>query len=159
MAIVRAHPELFEVGNHTRNHCNLVAGGGGAACPATRPDDAFVTQELVDAAAAITAAAGQSPAPYWRPPYGAQDLRLRTVAAAAGYPTTVMWTLDTIDWRTVADGGPTALDIAKKLRGLPAGGIALMHLGGWNTLDGLPYGLAGLRSRSLSATSISGLLD
>lgn len=159
MAIVRATPQLFEVGNHTQHHCNLVAGGGGAACPSTRPSDAFVTKELADAAAAIRAATGQSPAPYWRPPYGAQDLALRKVAAAAGYTKTVMWALDTIDWRPVADGGPTALDIAKKLRGLAPGGIVLMHLGGWNTLDGLPYGIAGLRARSLAPTSLSGLLD
>jgi hypothetical protein len=64
MAVVRAHPELFEVGDHTQDHCNLRDGGGGAACPAARPDDAFVTKELVDAAAAIRAATGQSPAPY-----------------------------------------------------------------------------------------------
>jgi peptidoglycan/xylan/chitin deacetylase (PgdA/CDA1 family) len=159
MAIVRAHPELFEVGNHTVHHCNLRDGGGGAACPATRPDDAFVTKELVDAAAAIRAATGQSPAPYWRPPYGAQDAALRTVAAAAGYTKTVMWALDTIDWRAVSDGGPTALDIATKIRGVAAGGIVLDHLGGWNTLDGLPYAIAGLRARGLTPTSISGLLD
>jgi peptidoglycan/xylan/chitin deacetylase (PgdA/CDA1 family) len=81
------------------------------------------------------------------------------VAAAAGYTTTVMWALDTIDWRAVADGGPTALDIATKIRDVPAGGIVLDHLGGWNTLDGLPYAIAGLRARALTPTSISGLLD
>ena len=30
MAIIRAHPELFEIGNHTMHHCNLVSGGGGS---------------------------------------------------------------------------------------------------------------------------------
>ena len=38
LAEVRAHPELFEVGNHTQHHCNLRDGGGGAACPATAPE-------------------------------------------------------------------------------------------------------------------------
>ena len=159
MAVVRAHPELFEVGNHTQHHCNLRDGGGGAACPTTRPEGAFVTQELAAGAAAIRAATGQSPAPYWRPPYGAQDAALRALAAKAGYTKTVMWAADTIDWRAVADGGPTALDIANKIRGVAAGGIVLSHLGGWNTLDGLPYGIAGLRARSLVPTSLSGLLD
>ncbi|MEO7332302.1 MAG: LysM peptidoglycan-binding domain-containing protein, partial [Gemmatimonadales bacterium] len=28
MAVIRAHPELFEIGNHTMHHCNLVSGGG-----------------------------------------------------------------------------------------------------------------------------------
>jgi peptidoglycan/xylan/chitin deacetylase (PgdA/CDA1 family) len=159
LAIVRAHPELFEVGNHTMNHCNLRDGGTGTACPATRPTATFVRKELTDAAAVIRSLTGQSPAPYWRPPYGAQDAALRQVAAAAGYPLTVMWAADTIDWRPVSSGGPAALDIAAKIRGVATGGIVLMHLGGWNTLDGLPYGIAGLRERSLAATSISGLLD
>ena len=35
MAIVRAHPELFEIGNHTMHHCDLVRGGGGS--PTTAP--------------------------------------------------------------------------------------------------------------------------
>ena len=26
-----AHPELFEIGNHTMHHCDLVHGGGGLA--------------------------------------------------------------------------------------------------------------------------------
>jgi peptidoglycan/xylan/chitin deacetylase (PgdA/CDA1 family) len=159
MAIVRAHPELFEVGNHTMHHCNLRDGGGGAACPGTRPGSAFVRAELADAAAAIRASTGQSPAPYWRPPYGASDSTLRAVAASAGYPVTVMWAVDTIDWRRIADGGPTALDIARQIRAAPPGGIVLLHLGGWHTLDALPYAYAVLRADRRVATSVSGLLE
>lgn len=159
MAIVKAHPELFEVGNHTQHHCNLRDGGGGAACPATRPSASFVGQELAEAAAAIEAATGQSPVPYWRPPYGASDTQLRTVAASAGYPKAVMWAKDTIDWRAVDDGGPTALDIARTIEATPDGGVVLMHLGGWNTLDALPFAFATLRADGRTATTISGLLD
>jgi peptidoglycan/xylan/chitin deacetylase (PgdA/CDA1 family) len=159
MAIVRAHPELFEVGNHTMHHCNLRDGGGGAACPATRPSTAFVARELADAATAIRAATGQETAPYWRPPYGAVDGALRRVAADAGYPTTVMWATDTIDWRKVRDGGPTALDIARAIRTTPTGGVVLMHLGGWHTLDALPYAFDRLRADDRVPTSVSDLLD
>ncbi len=159
MAIVRAHPELFEVGNHTMHHCNLRDGGGGAACPATRPTASFVARELADAAAAIRAATGQPAAPYWRPPYGAVDGALRRAAADAGYPTTVMWAADTIDWRKVRDGGPTALDIARTIRATPAGGVVLMHLGGWHTLDALPYAFNRLRADGRTPTSVSDLLD
>ena len=26
MAVIKAHPELFEIGNHTMHHCDLVRG-------------------------------------------------------------------------------------------------------------------------------------
>ena len=37
LRLIAAHPELFELGNHTDHHCNLRDGGGGSACPADRP--------------------------------------------------------------------------------------------------------------------------
>jgi hypothetical protein len=43
----------------------------------------------------------------------------------------------------VSDGGPTAADMAAKLRANAQGGsIVLMHLGGYNTLAALPGILA-----------------
>jgi peptidoglycan/xylan/chitin deacetylase (PgdA/CDA1 family) len=158
LAEVAAHPELFEVGNHTVHHCNLRDGGEEAACPATRPDDAFVVGELEGADAIISPLAGRHTMPYWRPPYGAVDRALREVAAGAGYPVTVMWSIDTIDWRRVADGGPTAAESAAKVvAGRTAGAVVLMHLGGWRTLDALPAMIAGLRSAGYTPTSVSAL--
>lgn len=37
MKRIAAHPEIFEVGNHTMNHCNLVDGGEGANARSSRP--------------------------------------------------------------------------------------------------------------------------
>jgi peptidoglycan/xylan/chitin deacetylase (PgdA/CDA1 family) len=158
MAEIKAHPELFELGNHTVHHCNLRGGGGGAACPATRPSPAFVTAELQDADAIITGLAGRHTTPYWRPPYGAVDSTLVGVAAAAGYPYTIMWSTDTIDWRTVANGGPTAAQIAAKvIANRKAGAIVLMHLGGYHTRQALPAMIHGLRGADYTPTSISAL--
>jgi peptidoglycan/xylan/chitin deacetylase (PgdA/CDA1 family) len=160
LAVVRAHPELFEVGNHTQHHCNLRDGGGGASCPTSPPSAAFIRGELTSAEPVITAVAGQDPTPYWRPPYGAYDARVLTAAADAGYTRTFMWSIDTIDWRPERQGGPTAYDIALKIRTNAASGtIVLSHLGGYNTLDALPYALAGLRANGLQPTSLSDLLD
>jgi hypothetical protein len=39
-----------------------------------------------------------------------------------------------------------------------SGSIVLMHLGGYNTLDALPYTILGLRAASLRPTSLTGLL-
>lgn len=158
MAEINAHPELFELGNHTQHHCNLRDGGGGAACPTTRPTDAFVVKELADAEAVFAALVGRTSTPYWRPPYGAVDSRLVKVAGSAGYPLAVMWSTDTIDWRPVADGGPTAWQIAKKvIDGRTPGGIVLMHLGGWNTRDALPAMVDGLLRTGYRPTTVSGL--
>ena len=155
---IAAHPELFELGNHTVHHCNLRDGGGGAACPASRPSAALVADELQDADATITGLGGPTTVPYWRPPYGAVDRALRLDAAAAGYPVTVMWSTDTIDWRKVADGGPTAAQSAAKvIARRRAGAVVLMHLGGWTTRNALPAMVTGLRDLGYSPTTVSAL--
>ena len=115
MALIAAHPELFEIGNHTQNHCNLRDGGGGAACPADPPTDAQIQAELLDADALFSSLAAKTGVPYWRPPYGAHDARVRAAAAAIDYTKTIMWDIDTIDWRPTADGGPTAGSMITKV--------------------------------------------
>jgi len=82
LAIIRAHPELFEIGNHTMDHCDLVRGGGGS--PSTGPctgsfDADRIRQEMTDAEAILRAGTGQSPQPYWRPPYGSRTRSPLTV--------------------------------------------------------------------------------
>ena len=160
LALIRAHPELFEVANHTIHHCNLRDGGDGPNCPASRPSSAFVAAEHNGANAIIAPLAGSSTVPYWRPPYGATDAGVANSAAAAGYSKTLMWDIDTIDWRPVADGGPTAAQISTKVvNGARSGSVVLMHLGGWNTLSALPSMVSGLRGRGFVTTSVSDILD
>jgi peptidoglycan/xylan/chitin deacetylase (PgdA/CDA1 family) len=160
LAMVKAYPQVFEVGNHTMYHCNLVRGGEGPYCPTARPSLARLRQELTDAAAIIQAGTGQAPIPYWRPPYGAYDAAVLDGAASVGYTTTVMWDVDTIDWRHVDDGGPTAAQIAGKVvDSTRTGSVVLMHLGGWNTRNALPWMLQQLRGeRDLVPTSLSDVL-
>ena len=159
LALVAAHPELFELGNHTVHHCNLRDGGGGSnVCPAARPSDAFATQELEGAQTIVGGIASITAKPYFRPPYGAVDGHLVNAAAAAGYPWTVMWSIDTIDWRPLSDGGPTAADSIAKVRdNVTPGGIVLMHLGGYTTRDALPGMVAALRAKGYAPTSVTGL--
>jgi peptidoglycan/xylan/chitin deacetylase (PgdA/CDA1 family) len=157
LAEVAAHPELFELGNHTQHHCNLASGGGGASCPAA-PTAAFVQSELRDADAVVARISGLHTTPWWRPPYGAVNASVKQAAAAAGWTYTVMWAIDTIDWRPRTDGGPTAADIAAKVLGnRAAGAVVLMHLGGYQTRRALPATIKGLRAVGYAPTSLSAL--
>ena len=163
LAIIEAHPELFELGNHTMHHCNLRDGGGGsptgAYCTSSRPSAAFIQKELKDAEAIIEAATGRQANPYWRAPYGAYDAAVLSAAAAAGYTKHFRWDIDTIDWRPVSDGGPTARSMALKVvNNAKSGSVVLMHLGGYETLDALPAMVDGLRSRGFVTTTLSDML-
>ncbi len=159
MALIRDHPFLFEVGNHTTNHCNLRDGGGPADCPTSPPTTSRIQTELTTAQATIRDATGFEARPDWRPPYGAHDSRVRAAAAAVGYTKTVMWDVDTIDWRPVKDGGPTAASMtAKVVANARTGSIVLMHLGGWNTFDALPSMVARLRAGGLQPTTVTDLV-
>jgi peptidoglycan/xylan/chitin deacetylase (PgdA/CDA1 family) len=161
LAMALAYPQVFEVGNHTMNHCNLVTGENGPACPQHPLSARQIRRELREAADIIVAATGHSPKPYWRPPFGAYNGFVLDAAASAGYTTTAMWGVDTIDWMPVSDGGPTAPQIvAKVVESAVNGSVVLMHLGGYNTRDALPMTIHRLRAdRDLLPTSLSDLLD
>lgn len=162
LAIIRAHPELFEIGNHTMYHCDLVRGGGGS--PSTQPctgtfDAARIRTEMTDAEAILRAGTGQNPQPYWRPPYGSYSDAVLDAVASVGYTKAFLWDIDTIDWKPIADGGPTAEQIASKVIGNAVNGSnVLFHLGGYETLDALRLIVPGLRDRGFTLTSLSDLL-
>jgi peptidoglycan/xylan/chitin deacetylase (PgdA/CDA1 family) len=85
---------------------------------------------------------------------------VRDAAASVGYTKTFMWDVDTIDWKPIADGGPTAQQIATKVVGNAGdGSIVLMHLGGYETLDALEIMIPALRDRGFLLTSLSDLLN
>lgn len=156
MAALRAHPELFEIGNHTVHHCDLANGGGGAQCPSTPPTTSFIVSELTGAETILRGAFGQSTKPYWRPPYGAQNAYVRAAAASAGYTKTVMWDIDTIDW----DPATSATQIVNRVvPNATSGSIVLLHLGGYATLESLPAVVSQLRAKGFTITTLSDMLD
>lgn len=165
MAIIKAHPELFEIGNHTMHHCDLVRGGGGSPTTAPcatggAPSADFVRRQLTDAEAILRELTGQNPQPYWRPPYGSVNSAVLTAAASAGYTKTFMWDIDTIDWKPIGEGGPTAQQIATKVTTRAVNGSnVLFHLGGYETLASLRILVPALRDRGFTLTSLSDMLN
>lgn len=164
MAIIRAEPQLFEVANHTMHHCDLRSGGGGSPssrpCPTTKPTTTFIQSEMSKASDIIRPLANQRLTPYWRPPYGAYDTGVLNAVAGVGYTKTLMWDVDTIDWKPQSEGGPTAVQISTKVvRNAVNGSNVLMHLGGWNTAAALPAMISGLRDRGFKLTTVSDILN
>jgi peptidoglycan/xylan/chitin deacetylase (PgdA/CDA1 family) len=144
ISIINARPDLFDLGNHSYGHPDMTTLSAGQ-----------VADELRRAETAIAAHADQSPRPLFRPPYGAWDNEVLAGAGAAGYRWTMMWDVDTIDWKPISDGGPTAVQIVEKVVGGAQGGsIVLMHLGGYETLDALPGIVAGLRGRGYTFVTL-----
>ena len=168
LGIVRDHPELFEVGNHTMHHCDLVAGGGGsptaAPCKASQtgspPTADFIRNELTTTGAIIKQYSGEDPRPYWRPPYGSVNSAVAKAAASAGYTKTLLWSIDTIDWKPISDGGPTGQQIASRvMAGASDGWIVLDHIGGYETYKALQIMVPGLRKAGFTLTTVSDLLN
>ena len=84
---------------------------------------------------------------------------VRTAAGAGGWLYTVMWDVDSLDWKPESDGGPTTDDLtARVLARVQGGSIVLMHLGGYHTLEALPDIVAGLADRGLEPVTLPRLL-
>ncbi len=145
---IAANPKLFALGNHSWDHPDF-----------RELTAAEIADQLARTEAALEPLVGRSTKPFFRPPYGSHDQAVRDAVGAAGYPYTVLWDVDTIDWRPTSDGGPTADDIVAKVAARARGGsIVLMHLGGWNTLEALPGIVDGLRARGLEPVTLPELL-
>jgi len=139
MGMAKAHPDLFDIGNHSWDHPDF-----------TTLSAAQMKTELTSTETAVAPLAGQTTRPWFRPPYGAWNAAVRAGVGAAGWDYLVMWDIDTIDWKATADGGPTADDIVTRVLSKAQGGsIVLMHLGGYHTLEALPGILAGLQAKGL----------
>lgn len=110
----RISQEGHEIGNHTMHHLDLV----------TLPD-AQVCSELTQADQVLSHLTRTSTRPFFRPPYGSRDTRVRQLAAELGYRT-IYWTVDTLDWQTTATSQSISSIVMNHLGN---GIIVLMHAG------------------------------
>jgi peptidoglycan/xylan/chitin deacetylase (PgdA/CDA1 family) len=149
LGIIEGHPELFEVGNHSYTHPDFRT-----LTPQLMADELRRTED------AIAKHSKLDSRPLFRPPLGGVDDEVVSVVAEAGYDRTIMWDIDTIDWRPESESGPTAADMVSKVVSRAAGGsIVLMHLGGFNTLDALPAMVSQLRAKGFELVKVSAMLE
>lgn len=150
LGIVADHPGQFTLGNHSYTHRDF------RTLTATR-----IADELRRTEAALARSGDQDPRPFFRPPSGGYDADVLGAVGAAGYRTTVMWDIDTIDWRPIANEppGPTADQmVAKVVDRAQNGSIVLMHLGGYETLAALPRIVDGLRAAGYDLVTLDEML-
>jgi peptidoglycan/xylan/chitin deacetylase (PgdA/CDA1 family) len=94
------------------------------------------------------------------PPYGGCDADVLVSLSGSGYRYTVLWEVDTIDWRPIVNdpAGPTADQIVAKVLGsAQSGSIVLMHLGGYETYAALPRIVAGLQALDFGLVTLDGM--
>jgi peptidoglycan/xylan/chitin deacetylase (PgdA/CDA1 family) len=150
LGIVDDHPDLFGLGNHSYTHRDF------RTLTAVE-----IADELRRTEAAIAPWCSQDLHPLFRPPSGGYNAAVLAAVGAAGYPVTVTWDVDTIDWRPVVNDppGPTADDIvAKVLANARGGSIVLNHLGGYNAYAALPSVVTGLLAAGYDLVTLDELL-
>lgn len=136
--IERASEAGHEIGNHSWSHANL-----------RRADAGTAAKELARTAEAVEAATGTRPGTM-RPPFGDATT---SAAAKAGLPQ-VLWSLDTLDWKT----RNTAAVVQRVLAEAEPGGIVLLHDVHATTRAALPQIVDGLLTKGYALVTVSELL-
>lgn len=153
----KAHASFFPLGlwvdrrlaRRTVADGNAIGSHGWTHTAMTRQSYAGVRNEWLRSEAPWWTAAGVSPVPYCRPPYG--DYNRTTVAASgsAGFARVVLWDVDPQDWREPGSGAIAS----RVLSHVHSGAIVCMHLRP-QTAAALPAILRGLRARGYKAVSL-----
>lgn len=166
---LKTHPDLgreivkrgHTMGNHSKTHPDMTE--------KAKISEAKIREEMRESTRIIQEVCGVRPY-LFRPPYGAYDTRLLDILGEEGYPYTIMWSVDTIDWdagnmRSVG-GKQTLIDedfiVNRALNNASNNGIILMHIGGDTaghlTVPALPRIIEGLRDQGYSFTTVDKML-
>ncbi len=135
-----------EIGNHSYTH----------------PDFRKLTKtqmknELQRTESIIKNVTGIYPKKLFRAPYGAYNNHVLEGVGKAGYPYTIQWSIDTIDWR-----GDSATAIYNRvIKNAKPGAIVLMHTGkgATGTLEALPKMIKELKRQGYGFVTVSKLLN
>jgi peptidoglycan-N-acetylglucosamine deacetylase len=147
-AHVAAHPRLARrtvrwgnaIGSHTPDHALLTSLPASATERRLRQDISIWWR-----------VARRTPAPYFRPPYGAYDRATLSAAGTTAHSRVVLWDVDTQDWKLPGPGA-----IAARAGRARAGSIVLMHAID-QTAAAIPSVLRDLDNRGLQPVTLPAL--
>ncbi len=131
------------VGNHTRSHKNLKLESSRVVTKQIRENEALHERIL-----------GRPMLKVLRPPFGAHDRRVRRLAGQLGYKHTVLWNVDTFDWKASS----TVASIVSRATGARPGSIILMHCGPRATTKALPAIIRHYQARGIELVGLGRLL-
>ena len=133
--------------NHTWDHRSFTGFSTGQT-PLSVAERAGELGRTADLVLSLT---GEELKPYFRPPYGDYDASVLADVTAAGYPLTILWTIDTLGWQGLA-----ADQIVQRTLSLAApGAIVLLHVGeGSQDAAALPTMIDALRARGYAFATV-----
>jgi len=149
---VRNNPELVQrmvaEGHELANHSNTHR-------PFTELTDEEIGEELGAVEEVVMELTGRSTKPYFRPPYGNRDDRVRRVVQENGY-LTIYWTYFVWDW---IDDEPAESVLEYAVEGACNGAIVVLHLGSWQIEQVLPQIIEELQALGYRLVTLSELLS
>lgn len=153
---VKDHPDLaigivtggHSLENHSLNHGHMVT-----------MTDEEVRNEISQTTRIIKDITDYQPG-LFRPPYGEYDERILRILKEEGYPYTILWTVDSHDWAEELNGVKITKDyvVNRVLNNASDGGIILMHVGGYETVNALPEIIDGLRAKGYELVKVEDML-
>ena len=153
---VREHPDLaieivsrgHALENHslTHGHMNTMT-------------DIEVKNEISQTTDIIKETTGYEPY-LFRPPFGEYDERILRILKSEGYNYTILWKLDSHDWAQELNGVKITKDylVNRVLDNASNGGIILMHVGGYETINALQEIITGLKSKGYELVKVNDML-
>ena len=136
--------EGHDIGNHSYSHPDAV-----------KTTTSAFKKDIIKAEEAIKSVTGRTPQPYFRFPFGSYNTAALKTAGEAGYPYSIQWSLDTIDWQQPA----TEVIISRIKTGASNGDIILMHIGGINTPAAVDNVIPWLKAQGYQLVPLSDLLE
>lgn len=138
----RIKAEGHEIASHSYSHPDF-----------TTISEEAMREELDKTSAIIKATIGVDPRPFFRAPYGSWDERVGRLLNAEGYPYTIHWDVDTLDWQF-----PGVEKEVERILKAQGGSIVLMHMNVADTAVASDQAIPILQERGLQPVPLSELL-